>query len=188
MRNYKAVVIGGSAGSFPLVVKILAALPKDYPYPVFLALHRLKHIRNGFVEALSIKSNIPVIEPEDKQQIKPGIAYLAPSNYHMYVELGNTISLSTDEMVKYSRPSIDLTFDTASYVYKDKMVGVIVSGANTDGADGIRKSKERGAYTIAQNPDEATIKTMPDAAIKAAEMDQILTIDEICKFLVSIKP
>lgn len=187
MRNYKAVVIGGSAGSFPLVVKILAALPKDYPYPVFLALHRLKHIRNGFVEALSIKSNIPVIEPEDKQQIKPGIAYLAPSNYHMYVELGNTISLSTDEMVKYSRPSIDLTFDTASYVYKDKMVGVIVSGANTDGADGIRKSKERGAFCIAQNPDEATIKTMPDAAIKAATMDQIMNIDDICKFLVSLK-
>ncbi len=188
MNNFKAVVIGGSAGSFPLVVKILSSLPKDYPFPVFLALHRLKHIRNGFVEALSIKSNIPVIEPHDKQQIKPGIAYLAPSNYHMYVELGNTIALSTEEMVKYSRPSIDLTFDTASYVYKDKMVGVIVSGANTDGADGIRKSKERGAYTIAQNPEEATIKTMPDAAIKAAQMDQILTIDEICKFLVSIKP
>lgn len=187
MRNYKAVVIGGSAGSFPLVVKILSALPKDYPYPVFLALHRLKHIRNGFVEALSIKSNIPVIEPEDKQVIKPGVAYLAPSNYHMFVELGNTISLSTDEMVKYSRPSIDLTFDTASYVYKDKMVGVIVSGANTDGADGIRKSKERGAHCIAQNPEEATIKTMPDAAIKAATMDQILTIDDICKFLVSLK-
>jgi two-component system chemotaxis response regulator CheB len=106
----------------------------------------------------------------------------------MYVELGNTIALSTEAMVKYSRPSIDLTFDTASYVYKNKMVGVIVSGANTDGADGIRKSKERGAYTIAQSPEEATIKTMPDAAIKATQMDQILTIDEICKFLVSIKP
>ena len=186
MSNYKAVVIGGSAGSFPLVVKILSALPKNYPFPVFLALHRLKHIRNGFVEALSLKSNIPVIEPHDKEVIKPGIAYLAPSNYHMYVELGNTIALSTEDMVKFSRPSIDLTFDTASYIYKDKMVGVIVSGANTDGAEGIKRSKERGAFTIAQNPEEATIKTMPDAAIKAAPMDKILSIDEICKFLISI--
>lgn len=183
MSQYKALVIGGSAGSFPLVVKILSSLPKNFHLPVFLCLHRLKHVRHGFVEALSIKSNIPVIEPDDKTPIKAGVAYLAPSNYHMFVEVGFTIALSTDEMVKYSRPSIDLTFDTASYVYRDKMVGVIVSGANTDGADGIRKSKERGAFTIAQNPEEATIKTMPDAAIKAATMDKIMNIDDICNFL-----
>jgi two-component system chemotaxis response regulator CheB len=183
MSKYKALVIGGSAGSFPLVIQILSSLPANFPLPIFLCLHRLKHIRTGYLEALSLKSKITIVEPHDKQTIKPGIAYLAPSNYHMLIELGNTISLSTDEMVKYSRPSIDLTFETAGYVYKDKMVGIMLSGANTDGAEGMRKSIDRGAYAVAQNPEEATIRTMPDAAINAAKMDQILPIDAICKFI-----
>jgi len=91
---YKAVVIGGSAGSFQVITKILSSLPKNFPLPVLLSLHRLKHVRSGFVEALSIKSTIPIVEPYDKETIKPGKGYLAPANYHMYVELGNKISLS----------------------------------------------------------------------------------------------
>jgi two-component system chemotaxis response regulator CheB len=185
-RKFKAVVIGGSAGSFPLVVDILQGLPKDFPLPVFLCLHRLKHVRHGFVEALNIKSSIPVIEPEDKESIKPGRAYLAPSNYHMFVEIGNTVALSTEEMVKFSRPSIDLTFETASYVYRNYMVGVMLSGANTDGAEGFAKSHSRGAFTIVQNPEEATIKTMPEGALKLVKPDLVLNIDEIVKFLAKL--
>ena len=119
--------------------------------------------------------------------IKNGIAYLAPSNYHMFVELNLRFALSTDEMVKFSRPSIDLSFDTASFAYKEKIVGVILSGANTDGADGIRKLKERGGYAIAQTPAEAGVRTMPDAAIKATKIDQVLNVDDIIKFLLSLK-
>jgi len=85
--------------------------------PVFLSLHRLKHIRSGFLEALSIKSNLPIIEPDDKEQIKPGRAYLAPSNYHMFIELGNRIALSTEEPVHHSRPSIDLAFPSLPRMY-----------------------------------------------------------------------
>jgi two-component system, chemotaxis family, protein-glutamate methylesterase/glutaminase len=187
MSTYKALVIGGSAGSFPLVVKILSSLPKNYPLPVFLCLHRLKHVRKGFVEALSIKSNIPIVEPDDKQTIKPGIAYLAPSNYHMLVEVGNTIALSTDLMVKYSRPSIDLTFDSVSNVYRDKLIAVIVSGANSDGADGMKSAKDRGAYTLVQDPAEATIQTMPNSAIQATTIDRVLKIDDIVKFLIGLE-
>jgi two-component system, chemotaxis family, protein-glutamate methylesterase/glutaminase len=187
MSTYKALVIGGSAGSFPLIVKILSSLPKNYPLPVFLCLHRLKDVRQGFVEALSIKSAIPIIEPDDKQSIKPGIAYLAPSNYHMLIEVGNTIALSTDRMVKYSRPSIDLTFDSASHVYRDKLVAVIVSGANSDGAAGIQMAKERGALTLVQDPSEATIQTMPASAIQATTIDKVLKIDDIVNFLIGLK-
>jgi two-component system chemotaxis response regulator CheB len=187
MAQYRALVIGGSAGSFPLVVKILSKIPKNYPLPIFLCLHRLKHVRKGFVEALSLKSNIPVIEPDDKQSIKPGIAYLAPSNYHMLIEVGKTISLSTDKMVKFSRPSIDLTFESASNVYRDKLVGVIISGANSDGAEGIKKAKERGSLTVAQDPLEATIQTMPNAAINATKIDHVLKIDDIVKFLLTLQ-
>jgi two-component system chemotaxis response regulator CheB len=185
MSKFKAVVIGGSAGSFPLVVKILAALPENYPLPVFLCLHRLKHIRSGFSEVLNIKSNMKVVEPYDKQKIMPGLVYLAPSNYHMFIESSRLISLSTEVMVKYSRPSIDLLFDTASYVFKDKMLGIILSGANTDGAEGIRLTKERDGFTIVQEPTEAGIKTMPEAAIKATTIDKVMPIDEIVDFLLA---
>jgi two-component system chemotaxis response regulator CheB len=186
MSNYKAIVIGGSAGSFQLVLKILSVLPKDFKFPVFFALHRSKEIRKGFAEALSIKSNLNVVEPHDKQIIRPGNAYLAPSNYHMLIELGFTIALSTEEMVKFSRPAINLTFETASYVYRDKLLGILLSGANSDGAEGMKKIKERGGYTIVQNPDQAMIKTMPEAAIKATQIDQLMSIDEICSYLLEL--
>ena len=127
MTNYKAIVIGGSAGSFQVVTKILSSLPQTFGLPIFLSLHRLKHVRSGFLEALSIKSNLPIIEPIDKEQIKPGRAYLAPANYHMMAEIGNSISLSTDILHHFSRPSIDLTFDSFSYIYKQKMLSIIYS-------------------------------------------------------------
>ena len=85
MNDYKAIMIGGSAGSFQVVSRIIAALPANYPLPILMCLHRLKHIRSGFVEALSIKSNLPIIEPHDKEPLKPGRIYLAPANYHMYI-------------------------------------------------------------------------------------------------------
>ena len=92
-NSYKAVVIGGSAGSFQGIVKILSQLPIDFPLPIIMALHRLKHVRHGFVEALSIKSALRIIEPDDKESIKKGLVYLAPANYHMSVEIGNYFSL-----------------------------------------------------------------------------------------------
>ncbi len=183
MSNYKIVVIGGSAGSFPLVSKILQELRKDYKLPVLLCLHRLKHVRHGFMEALALKSALPIREPDDKERIKDGTVYLAPSNYHMFVELGNTFALSTDEMVKFSRPSIDLTYDTVSYVYREKMVSIIVSGANTDGADGMFRAHKRGAFTIVQEPAEASVKTMPEGALKLFQPSEIMKIDEIIDFL-----
>ena len=93
--NVKLIIIGGSAGSFQVITKILASLPKDFPVPVVLALHRLKHVRHGFVEALSIKSKMSVYEPYDKDKIKSGNIYLAPANYHLYIELAGTFALST---------------------------------------------------------------------------------------------
>lgn len=183
---YKAVMIGGSAGSFQVVTKILANLPKDFKLPVFLSLHRLKHVRSGFVEALSIKSAIPVIEPNDKDQIKPGIAYLAPANYHMYIDLGGRFALSTEETVNHSRPAIDLSFITAAYAYKEKLVGIILSGANKDGAYGLKKVKDYKGTTIVQDPKECQVRTMTEASLKLTEVDHILYTDDIIKFLKKI--
>lgn len=184
---YKAIVIGGSAGSFQVVTKILSALPKDLNVPVLLSLHRLKHVRSGFLEALMLKSNIPIIEPDDKEQIKPGRAYLAPANYHMYIELGNRIALSTEEPVNHSRPSIDLSFITAAQAYRDKLVGIILSGANSDGSYGLQKVKEYNGLTIVQDPRECQVRTMSEAAIKLTQVDHVYTTDQIINFLLKLK-
>lgn len=185
--KYKIVIIGGSAGSFQVVTKILSQLPKDYPYPVVLALHRLKHVRHGFVEALSIKSNLPVVEPNDKDPIKAGKIYLAPANYHLYIDLAGTFALSTEEPVNHSRPGIDLTFITGAYAYKNKAIGVILSGANKDGALGLKKIKDWGGLTIVQSIEESQMPTMPQAALeKTKEVDYILNTEGIIKTLITL--
>jgi two-component system, chemotaxis family, protein-glutamate methylesterase/glutaminase len=184
---YKAVVIGGSAGSFQVVVKILNSLNGSFPMPVLLCLHRLKHVRSGFVEALSIKSNIPIIEPYDKETIKPGKAYLAPANYHMYIELGNKIALSTEDVVNHSRPSIDLTFMTAAQVYRENMIGIILSGANKDGSNGLKKVSDFQGYTIVQDPNECQVKTMTESALQLIKANEVLSTNGIINFLQRFK-
>ena len=184
--SYKGIIIGGSAGSFQVITKILSSLPENFQYPVFLCLHRLKHVRSGFIEALEIKSKLPIVEPEDKTLIKKGVVYLAPSNYHMYIDYGQRFSLSTEPAVNYSRPSIDLSFFSASSSYREKLVGIILSGANKDGAKGIKSVKRLGGLTIVQDPNEAQIKTMPNSAIELIEPDYVLTTDKISKLLIQL--
>lgn len=170
-----------------MITRILSSLPANFPLPVLLSLHRLKHVRSGFVEALSIKSAIPVVEPFDKDQIKPGKAYLAPANYHMFIELGNKIALSTEPPVNHSRPSIDLSFVTAAQVYREKLIGIILSGANKDGAYGLKKVSDYGGVTIVQDPMECQVKTMTESALKITKVDQVMKTDQIIRFLQNIK-
>lgn len=183
---HKAIIIGGSAGSFTVITKLLNALPSHYPFTIFICLHRLKHIRSGFVEALSTKSNITITEPNDKEHIYPGRAYLAPANYHMFIEVGHSIALSTEESVNHSRPSIDLSFITAAKAYRDKLLGIILSGANKDGAEGLRMVKAMNGTTIVQNPRESEITTMPESAVKVTDVDYIFNTDEIVKYLLKL--
>jgi two-component system chemotaxis response regulator CheB len=182
-NKYKAIVIGGSAGSFQGITQILSSIPADFSLPIILCLHRLKHVRNGFVEALSIKSIKPVVEPYDKENIKRGKVYLAPANYHLSIELGNSIALSTEEMFNNSRPSIDITLETAAYNYRDKLIGILLSGANKDGALGMKRIKDRKGLTIIQDPEECMIDTMPVAARNITEIDYTLKVQEIIQFL-----
>ncbi|MFA0962847.1 chemotaxis protein CheB [Roseivirga sp. BDSF3-8] len=185
-NQYKAIVIGGSAGSFQGITRILSSIPEDFTLPIIMCLHRLKHVRNGFVEALSIKSINAVKEPYDKEPVKKKNVYLAPANYHLSVELGHTFSLSTEEMVNNSRPSIDITLETAAYVYRNKLIGILLSGANRDGAMGMKRIKDRGGLTIVQDPAECMIETMPAAALKLTEIDYTLKVDEIISFLLEL--
>ncbi|MEM1406365.1 MAG: chemotaxis protein CheB [Bacteroidota bacterium] len=182
-NRYKAVVIGGSAGSFQGIVKILSSIPSNFPLPIIMCLHRLKHVRNGFVEALSIKSMVEVTEPYDKQNIKKGHVYLAPANYHMSVELGNYFSLSTEEMINNSRPAIDITLGSCAYVYRNKLIGILLSGANKDGGLGMKYIKNKGGLTVVQEPTECMIDTMPKAAMSLTTIDHVLRIEQIVQLL-----
>ena len=181
--KYKAIVIGGSAGSFPVLMSVLSNLDKDFSIPIIVALHRLKHIREGLVEALATRSALEILEPIDKQKIEAGKVYLAPANYHMYVEIGHTIALSTEALVNYSRPAIDLTLQSASYVYREKLIGILLSGANKDGAVGMKHIHQNGGLTIIQDPEECRIDTMPKAALEATTIDHIYETERITGFL-----
>jgi len=181
--KYRGIVIGGSAGSFKPITTLLAEVPREFPLPMFLCLHRLKHVRHGFVEALSIKSNKEVSEPLDKENIRKGSVYLAPANYHLAVELGNSVSLSTEPLVNNSRPAIDILFESAAYAYRDKLIGILLSGANRDGAAGMKAIKEKGGLCIVQDPDDSTINAMPNAALAATPVDYVLPMNEIIQLL-----
>ncbi len=183
--KYRAIVIGGSAGSFQPITTLLRTIPEEFPLPLFLCLHRLKHVRNGFVEALSIKSNKEIHEPYDKESIKKKSVYLSPANYHMGLELGNTVSLSTEPLINNSRPAIDILFESAAHTYRDKLIGILLSGANRDGAAGMKAIKDKGGLCIVQDPDDSTINAMPNAALAATAVDFILPMDEIIQLLMN---
>lgn len=187
MNKIKHIIIGGSAGSFKIVSEIVGALPKNYPFSVIFILHRLRHIKKGFAEALSTKSEMQITEPFDKDFIELGKIYIAPANYHLFLEPNKTFALSVEEPVNHSRPSIDLSFSTAGKSLKSDILGILLSGANKDGAIGLRHIKENGGYTIVQKPEDAVVRTMPDAALKEISPDKILTSKEIIDFLINLK-
>src|SRR5690606_32453932 len=123
------------------------------------------------------------VEPDDKEAIRKGIVYLAPANYHMSVELGNYFSLSTEEMVHSCRPSIDITLGSAAYAYRNKLIGILLSGANRDGGLGMKMIKDKGGLTIVQDPAECMIDTMPRAALSLTEIDYTLKVDQIIELI-----
>lgn len=181
--HYEALVIGGSAGSFPVVSKMLEKMPRTLKLRVAMCLHRLKDKREGFKEALEIKSSIPVAEPLDKESIRPGTAYLAPANYHLLIDNKDQFSLATTELVQYSRPSIDVLFESAADVFKDRLIAILLSGANRDGAQGMKWIQKKGGLTIVQHPEDCSMVTMPESALQVAPIDRKLRIAELLEFV-----
>lgn len=183
-RDIKLIVIGGSAGSIPVVNKILSSLPRDFKTPIVICLHRMKNVPEGMKEVLETNYHGTLIEPNDKEPIKEGCAYIAPSNYHLLVcEKELTFCLSTEDLFNYSRPSIDLTFCSISDTFKDNVLGIIVTGANKDGAHGMNCINKKGGITIAQDPKECIAPYMPQSAIELNCIDYILTIQQISSFI-----
>jgi two-component system, chemotaxis family, protein-glutamate methylesterase/glutaminase len=181
--DFKIVVIGGSAGSFSVVSAILANIHPNFKIPIVLCLHRLKHVRSGLVEGLSLKSAIKVLEPNDKEKLQYNHVYLAPANYHLFLELDGSIALSTEESFNHSRPSIDHTLSSAAYVYREKALGILLTGANKDGANGMKEIAGKKGFTIVQDPATCDIDTMPKSALQLFDPNLILSPKEIVQYL-----
>ncbi|SHJ25532.1 chemotaxis protein CheB [Halodesulfovibrio aestuarii] len=179
IQKYEAIVIGASAGGLIALHRIFSQRCLDFNLPVLIAQHICPNRESLLPELLRQHCTGTVKDAEDKDVITSGNVYIAPSNYHLLVEPDKSIALSVEGRVNFSRPSIDVLFETASEAYCDALVGIILSGANSDGAYGVSQIKKRAGLTIVQSPDSAEFDTMPKAAIEASNPDFILSLDEI---------
>lgn len=183
---YKAVVIGSSAGGINALTKVLSVLPTDFSLPIVIVQHLHPESGHHLPHILSTKSALKIKQADEKELIKTGWAYLAPPNYHLLIEEDFTFSLSLESPVNYSRPSIDVLFESAVYAYRQHLIGIILTGANHDGSLGLKKIKEMGGFTIVQDPKTAEADAMPKAAIEATTIDKILPLQDIGLYLLQL--
>ena len=184
MQSAKAIVIGGSAGSVPVLISIIDSLHVDFRIPVIIIIHRQRNVRSEMAEVLSKgKNKKKIIEPCDKEAIADGAIYLAPQNYHLLIEADKTFSLDYSESVHYSRPSIDVTFESAAVVFRDQLVGILLSGANNDGTIGVQEIVNYNGTAIIQDPVTAEYPAMPQHAIKQSKSVLVMNPAGIISFL-----
>jgi two-component system, chemotaxis family, protein-glutamate methylesterase/glutaminase len=179
-------VIGTSWGGLAALHEILGALPKSFALPVVVVQHRHKDSGQVLPRVLQDDTGLSVCEVEDKAPIAGGNIYIAPANYHVLVERGH-LALSTEEPVAFSRPSIDVTFSSAADAYRAGAVGVVLTGANSDGARGLKRIADRGGLAIVQRPDTAESPVMPDAALRFVPTARVLTLTAIAALLASLE-
>ena len=186
IKGCKVLLIGGSAGSLEVLIQILPRLAQIPTFAIVMVLHRKSAEDNTLEELIGFKTIIPVMEVEDKTPLKPGYIYIAPSDYHLLFENNHTLSLDTSEKINYSRPSIDVSFESAAAVYGESLAAILLSGANSDGTNGLLAIQQTGGTTVVQQPESAQMSFMPQKAIEASKPDLILDIEGILKFISSI--
>ncbi|HAQ65050.1 MAG TPA: chemotaxis protein CheB [Bacteroidales bacterium] len=182
-----AIVIGTSAGGVEALTKIFIGLRAGFSIPILVVQHISPSSDSYLPKHLNRLTTVSVNEAIDKTSIEEFNAYLAPPNYHMLVEEDRTISLTVDEKVSYARPSIDVLFETASRAYGRNLLGVIMTGANADGASGSKLLREMGGFLVVQDPKSAHISTMPEAALQLAGADYVTNLEGIIEFLNQLK-
>jgi two-component system chemotaxis response regulator CheB len=183
--GYDLVVVGTSWGGLSALRTLVGGLPDSFQMAVILVQHRHKDSDHLLRSLLQERSPLMVHEVEDKMPLEPGHIYVAPPDYHTLVEPGY-FSLSIDAPVRYSRPSIDVTFSSAADSYAHRTVGVVLTGANADGADGLRRISDRGGLALVQDPDSAESQTMPAAARKAVPRARVMTLQAITAYLATL--
>lgn len=194
--NYEAIVIGVSSGGMNALNYILSTLPAVFSIPIIIVQHVSARSDNEWIRLLNEKSNLTIKEADEKEKIacpteqsfgrETGNVYIAPANYHLLIEKDRTFSLTIDELVNFARPSIDLLFESAADAYKDKLIGIVLTGSNNDGAKGIKRIKEYGGLAIIQDPETAESPAMPASAIAVMQPDYILSLEKIIELLIKI--
>jgi two-component system, chemotaxis family, protein-glutamate methylesterase/glutaminase len=180
--DYELIVIGASWGGLQAVGQVLADAGDDLPATIVVQ-HRDPSGSDGLASLLQERTRLELRDAEDKDELAPGTVYLAPLDYHLLVESGGTLALSTEDRVHFARPSIDVLFESAAHAYRDRCVGIVLTGANEDGAAGLKRIKELGGVAIVQDPKTSTRSEMPAAALAATNADVVLPLEEIGKFL-----
>lgn len=184
--QYEAIVIGVSSGGMTALKYLFSALPVDFDLSIIVVQHISARSDNQWIKLLNDISNLNIKEADEKEKIKSGNVYIAPSNYHLLIEKEKTFSLTIDERVNFARPSIDVLFESAAEAYKNKLIGVILTGSNNDGTNGIKRIKECGGMAIIQDPETAESSYMPSSAIAAIQPDYILSLEDIAELLIKI--
>lgn len=177
--RYSILAIGASWGGVEALSFLVASIPVGWKMPIVIVQHQHALSGTALERILSRLTSLKVVDVEDKQLIKPGHIYIAPANYHLLVEADKSFSLSLEAPVLYSRPSIDVTFSSLADVFGERCIAVLLTGANEDGVDGLRKIREIGGFTMAQNPEEAIAPTMPAAAIDAGVVDKVVLLGDV---------
>ena len=179
----EAIVIGASAGGVEALGLILPSLPAKFRPAVLIVLHLPRERPSLLVEIYEKRCALPIREADDKEPIEPGTVYFAPPDYHMLVERNRQIALSTEEPVHFSRPSVDVLFESAADVFGSRLLGVILTGANEDGAAGLHAIHRAGGVTVVQQPDSAKVPLMVVSALQRNPADFVLSLPEIAELL-----
>lgn len=182
-QHCEVLIIGGSAGSLEVLLRILPELREDLPFAVILVLHRKTGKDSMLTDLLSSKTTLRVKELEEKEEMKPSVIYIVPPNYHLLIENNRTFSLDASEKVNFSRPSIDVTFESAAEVIWENLVCLLLSGSNQDGTNGLQKVKKNGGRVLIQNPQTATVPFMPEHAAEHVETDAVLDADRMAEYI-----
>lgn len=186
MIRRQALIIGGSAGSLNVLLEVLPVLEPGIALTIIIVLHRKPGADSLLTNLLSMKTSIPIKEIEEKEKIETGTIYLAPSDYHLLIEKDLTFSLDHSEKVHYSRPSIDVAFESAAEVYEEKLAALLLSGANADGVEGLSQIKKRGGLVLVQDPETAAVPFMPALAKNTVNFDALLKTEEIGAYINSL--
>jgi len=183
-----AIVIGTSAGGVEALSVLLPSLPEGLRAAVLVVLHLPRERPSLLVDIFTPKCRLPVREAEDKEPIEPGVVYFAPPDYHLLVDSGPRVALSADEPVNFSRPSIDVLFESAADIYGARLIGIILTGASHDGALGLEAVRCAGGVTIVQEPESAQAPTMAESALKRGPVDHVLSLEQIAGWLRALDP
>ena len=185
-RPIEAVVIGASAGGFDALRAVLTGLPGTYALPIAVVLHLPDHHDSRLAELFDARLALHAVEARDKEPLEPGTVYFAPSGHHLSIETDRSFSLSGEERVSYARPSIDVLMLSAADAYGPALAGVLLTGANYDGAAGLAGIRLAGGLTVVQDPGSAEVPTMPDAALRRMTPDLILPLSQIHALLTKL--